>query len=196
MAVNSFNNFTELDAVNGVFQQEPRVFAHDAVAIQIGAINNSAPNHGLKVTNSGSSYQVNDVITLTTGAGATTAAKVKVLAIDSAGAITNYEMNVNSSNGQHESGAEYVVGDTLTQASASPANGSGFAATVSNIDIPHTSKRGACVYVGNGGGNLTVVMESGSEVTFKNVVSGQFLPILIKRLVSVSGTLADVLALY
>jgi len=190
MAVNSFNNFTELDAVNGVFQQEPRVFAHDAKAVVIGAINNSAPNHGLNVTNPGSGYEVNDVIVLTTGAGATSAAYVKVLAKDSAGAITNYEIQ------EDYLGVGYVVGDTLTQASVTPVGGTGFAATVVNIDIPHTSHRGACVYIGNGGGNLTVVMESGSEVTFKNVVSGQFLPILIKRLVGVSGTLADVLALY
>ena len=186
MAINSFNNFTDLDAVNGVFQQEPRVFAHDAKAIVIGAINNSAPNHGLTMTNAGATYSVNDVITLNTLTGSGSSATVKVLAISGtpgSGVITNYEV-VNFGSG-------YAVGDTVDD------GGAGVAAfTINNINIPDTAKRGACVYVGNGGGNITVIMESGSEVTFSNVVSGQFLPILIKRLVSVSGTVANVLALY
>ena len=181
MAVNSFNNFADLDAVNGVFQQEPRVFAHDAKAIVIGAINNSAPNHGLSMTNAGSTYSANDTINVSGGSGS--AAVVTVLKVNVSGAITNYEVST--------VGSAYVVGDTLSD----PGTGSA-AFTVNNIDIPETSSRGACIYVGNGGGNLTVIMESGSEVIFTNVVSGQFLPILIKRLVSVSGTVADVLALY
>ena len=184
MAVNSFNNFTDLDAVNGVFQQEPRVFAHDAKAIVIGAINNSYPGHGLKMTNAGSTYSVGDTINVSGGTGSS--AVVKVLAISGAagsGTITNYEVST--------VGSGYAVGDTLSDPGAGVA-----AFTVTNIDIPHTANRGACVYVGNGGGNLTVIMESGSEVTFANVVSGQFLPILIKRLGSVSGTVANVLALY
>ena len=190
MAVNSFNNFTDLDAVNGVFQQEPRVFAHDAKTIVIGAINNSAPNHGLTMTNAGTGYSVGDVITLSTGASASAAAKVKILKVSTTGVIQNYELNV-TAGGVNEFGVGYVVGDTLTDAGAGVA-----AFTVSNIDIPDTSSRGACVYVGNGGGDITVIMESGSEVTFANVVSGQFLPILIKRLASTSGTVANVLALY
>lgn len=181
MAVNSFNDFTDLDAVNGVFQQEPRVFAHDAKAIVIGAINNSYPGHGLKMTNAGSTYSVNDTIAVSGGTGS--AAVVKVLKVNASGAITNYEVST--------VGSGYAIGDNLTDPGAGVA-----AFTVTNIDIPHTANRGACVYIGNGGGNITVIMESGSEVTFANVVSGQFLPILIKKLVSVSGTVANVLALY
>ena len=184
MAVNSFNDFTDLDAVNGVFQQEPRVFAHDAKAIVIGAINNSYPGHGLKMTNAGATYSVGDTISVSGGSG--TSAVVEVLAIKGApgsGIITNYQVST--------AGSGYAVGDNLTDP------GPGVAAfTVTNIDIPFTANRGACVYVGNGGGNLTVIMESGSEVVFANVVSGQFLPILIKRLASVSGTVSNVLALY
>ncbi len=181
MAVNSFNDFTNLDAVNGVFQQEPRVFAHDAKAIVIGAINNSYPGHGLKMTNAGSTYSVGDTINVSGGTGS--AAVVKVLKVNASGAITNYEVST--------VGSGYAIGDTLSDPGAGVA-----AFTVTNIDIPFTANRGACVYVGNGGGNITVIMESGSEVTFANVVSGQFLPILIKKLVSVSGTVANVLALY
>ena len=184
MAVNSFNDFTDLDAVNGVFQQEPRVFAHDAKAIVIGAINNSYPGHGLRMTNAGSTYSVGDNISVSGGTGSS--AIVKVLAISGAagsGVITNYEVST--------VGSGYTKDDVLTDPGAGTA-----AFTVTNVDVPHTARRGACVYIGNGGGNLTVIMESGSEVTFANVVSGQFLPILIKRLVSVSGTVSNVLALY
>ena len=74
MALNAFNEFTDLDAVNGVFQQEPRVFAHDAAPITIGAINNSDPNHGLNMTSGGTDYAVDDVLTLSTGASASVAA--------------------------------------------------------------------------------------------------------------------------
>lgn len=184
MAVNSFNNFTDLDAVNGVFQQEPRVFAHDAKAIVIGAINNSYPGHGLNMTNAGSTYSVGDNISVSGGTGSS--AIVKVLAISGAagsGVITNYEVST--------VGSGYTKNDVLTDPGAGAAS-----FIVTNVDIPGTSRRGACVYVGNGGGNITVIMESGNEVTFANVVSGQFLPILIKRMVSVSGTVANVLALY
>ncbi len=68
MALTQFNTWEPvLDPVNGVFQQEPRVFAHDAVNIALaGAINNSDANHGILVTNAGSTYTVGDVIELTT----------------------------------------------------------------------------------------------------------------------------------
>ena len=181
MAVNSFNNFTDLDAVNRVFQQEPRVFAHDAKSIVIGAINNSYPGHGLNMTNAGSTYSANDTISVSGGTGSS--AVVTVLKVNASGEITNYEVST--------FGNGYTKDDVLTDPGAGSA-----AFIVTNVDIPHTANRGACVYIGNGGGNLTVIMESGSEVTFANVVSGQFLPILIKRLVSVSGTVSNVLALY
>ncbi len=52
MALTQFNQWEpQLDPVNGVMAQEPRLFAHDAVAVVVGAINNSDSNHGLKVTN-------------------------------------------------------------------------------------------------------------------------------------------------
>ena len=52
MALTQFNQWEpRLDPVNGVMAQEPRLFAHDAVAVVVGAINNSDSNHGLDVTN-------------------------------------------------------------------------------------------------------------------------------------------------
>tara|TARA_R100001443_G_C3332152_1_gene172553 strand:- start:477 stop:1055 length:579 start_codon:yes stop_codon:yes gene_type:complete len=192
MALNAFNEFTDLDAVNGLFQQEPRVFAHDAAPITIGAINNSDPNHGLNMTDGGTDYAVDDVLTLSTGASASVAATLKVLAVAAGGVITNYEL-VNQGAG-YISAQDGGTADNLTSTGGSGNDDATF--TVTNINIPFTQKRGCCVYVGNGGGNLTVIMESGREVVFNNVVSGQFLPILIQRLKAVSGTAANILALY
>ena len=83
--------------LNGNQAAEPRVFAHDAVSIVIGAINHTSQmdkpgfNSGLTVTNFGSGYSVDDVITLSAGSGSS-AAKVKVLAVNAAGVITSYEL--------------------------------------------------------------------------------------------------------
>ena len=98
MALTQFNEWEPtLDPVNGVMQQEPRVFGHDAKLIVIGAINDSDSNHGLNVTNFGTGYLVGELITITTptGTGATTGdrAVVKVLAISAGGIITDYEIS-------------------------------------------------------------------------------------------------------
>jgi mannose/fructose-specific phosphotransferase system component IIA len=55
-----------------------------------------------------------------------------------------------------------------------------------SADIPNTSERGCCVYVGDisGGSNIKVTMESGNEITFTGVVAGSFLPILVKKVFS------------
>ena len=54
----------QLDPVNGLQAQEPRVFAHDAVEVVVGAINNSDANHGITVTDAGRKYEAGDTITL------------------------------------------------------------------------------------------------------------------------------------
>ena len=52
-----------------------------------------------------------------------------------------------------------------------------------------------CVlYVGTGG-NLDVVTEAGDAVTFKNVPSGMFMPVSIRRVLP-TGSAADILALW
>ena len=65
--------------------------------------------------------------------------------------------------------------------------------TITNVDIPDTKERGCCVYVG-AGGNMTVVMESGSSIQFTGLSSGTFLPILVKRVRAATAT--DLIALY
>lgn len=187
MALTQFNEWEpQLDPVNGRQAQEPRVFAHDAHPVVVGAINNSDSNHGITMTSGGANYAVGMVLTMTGGAG--TGAEVTVLAVDS-GVITDYEVST--------VGSAYVVGNSLTQSGASaPAGGTGFTCDVSNIDIPNTQKRGACVYVGAAAGlSLTVIMESGTEVSFNNISAGSILPILIKRVTS-ALTANDLIALY
>jgi hypothetical protein len=185
--------------LNGNQAAEPRVFAHDAVNIVIGAINHTSQidnpgfNSGLTVTNFGGSYSVNDVITLSAGSGSS-AAKVKVLAVDAAGIITSYELT-DSGVSTKPFGEGYVVGDSLTQASVTPAGGTGFAATVNNIDVPNTETRGCCLYVGVAG-DIGIITESGNAATFKGVTAGSFLPLLAKRVTSGIAAIGDVLALY
>ena len=47
-----------------------------------------------------------------------------------------------------------------------------------------------------GGSDIRVTMESGSEVTFKGVTAGSFLPILVTRVWSTGTTASEILALY
>ncbi len=214
MALTQFNQWEpQLDPVNGVMQQEPRVFGHDAKLIVIGAINNTDSNHGLDVTNFGTGYVVGEKFSVTTGtgSGATTGdrAKVTVLAVDSSGVITDYEV--------HQVGAKYQVGDTANQVGSTvlPGGGAGagvnFASTVTNIDIPNTQKRGCCLYVGDitAGAQMKVIMESAKHdgtvgtgypasetVTFEGVLPGGYNPIMVKQLVYNATGPTSVIALY
>lgn len=192
MALTQYNQFDpKLGPVTGVMQQEPRVFAHDAVAAGvIGRINNTDANHGLAVTNYGSGYAVDDVITLSSPALGGTDATVTVLAVNGTGVITNYTMtNV---------GSTYALDEAFTQAGVAPAGGTGFAGNVSNIDIPNTQQRGCCIYIGAAAGlaTLSVVMESGNTAVFNTISGGTIFPILIKRITTAGLAANDVIALY
>ena len=191
----------------GLMYKEPRVFAHDANLIVVGAVNSTWNVNkkikwplnwgGITVTNSGAGYSVDDVIILTTTGGASVAARVTVDAIDGAGAVTDYSVTT--------VGADYQVGNTESDSGAGV-----FACTISNIDIPNTQEAGCCLYVGAAAGIalLRVIMDSAeidlttatgytaaSTITFATVSAGSFLPIMVKQIV---GTYAanDVLALY
>ncbi len=212
MALTQFNQWEpRLDPVNGMMQQEPRVFGHDAKLIVIGAINNTDSNHGLNMTSGGNGganpYVVGDTITLTTGTGTGAVigdrAVITVLAIDADGKVTDYEVTT--------VGANYQVGDTANQVSTTSAAGTGFTSLVTNIDIPSTQKRGCCFYVGDitAGAQMKVIMESAKHndtagtgysatdtVTFEGVLAGGTYPMLIKQLVYNATGPTSVLAIY
>jgi len=176
---------SQLSGLEGNFQAEPRVFAHDAKPIVIGAINNSEADSGLNVTNFGTGYIVGELITVTTPTGTGGAvgdrAVVKVLTINGAGVVLTYEMST--------VGAKYLVGDAASQESTT-GTGTDFAATVSNINIPNTQQRGCCLYIG-AAGNISVIMEGGTEaITFSSLAAGTFLPILVTRITAGTSLIA------
>ena len=169
MALTQFNQFEpKLAGLEGNMQAEPRVFAHDAVSVTIGAINNSDSNHGLDMTSGGTGYTVDDVLTAAGSATGTLAT------------ISNV-------------GTGYLVGDNLTVTGGTGANDATF--DVTNIDIPNTQRRGCCLYIGNSG-DVEVVMESDDSVVFVGAATGAFLPILVKRVVVTNTTATSILALY
>ena len=87
-------------SVIGQEYKQPRVFAHDAHAVVIGAINSTwninkkfpGPMNwgGIKVTNAGTGYAVGMVLTMTGGTGA--GAVITVDAV-SGGVITDYTVS-------------------------------------------------------------------------------------------------------
>ena len=206
----------------GRMYKEPRVFAHDAHPIIVGAINYtwkinrkvppSSPLNwgGITVTNAGNGgvnpYVVDDTITLSAGSG-TVPGVLTVDAVDADGLITDYSFDPTTLTNL---GAGYLVGDSLTQAGTTSAAGTGFTCDITNIDIPNTEKAGCNLYVGAAAGltTLQVIMDgaeidlststgytTASTITFGTVSAGSFLPIMVKQIV---GTYAanDVLALY
>ena len=200
--------------LNGNEAAQPRVFAHDMVPIAIGAINprqegtgalNENIANGLEMTVAGTGHAVGDVLTLNTGAGATVAAKVKVLAVNS-GVITAFALEFSGTvNAPY--GAGYVLDDSLVQAS-STGPGIDFRCTVKNIDLPNTHERGCCLYAGIAiDTGLDLILESGElynttyTARLKGITAGSFLPVLAKRVVAVtlgSGSYAsgDLIAIY
>ena len=192
MALIQFNEFEpKLAGLEGNMQAEPRVFAHDAVSIVIGAVNNSDANHGLHITNFGGGYAPTDTITLSSPAagGAPQRAQVTVDTISGGGAtgpVATYTVTT--------PGSVYVQDEAFTQAATS-GGGAAFAGNVSNIDIPNTQRRGACIYVGNSG-DVEVIMESGNTAVFTGVATGAFLPILVRQVVTTNTTATLMLALY
>ena len=199
--------------VQGNEAAQARVFAHDAVNIVVGAINWSATSDtslaisgGITITSGGNGganpYVVGDEITLTVGSGTDRAVFV-VKSIDSDGKVTNVEQKYNTATMAYSSGAAYTVGYNATQhavvnASGGASAGTGFTATVNDIDIPNTQQRGVCVYIGASTGiaTLTVIMESGRQAVFNTLSAGSVLPILIKRVTGGISATNDVLALY
>tara|TARA_A100000172_G_C3034218_1_gene107880 strand:- start:774 stop:1361 length:588 start_codon:yes stop_codon:yes gene_type:complete len=186
----------ELGPVNGLMQQEPRVFGHDAAAVTPGALSlNLSDSRVLKVTTAGSSYDASDVgdtLTQSSTSGSGTSMQVNITEIDGTtlGAVTVIT-----------AGSGYAPGDTITFSAAS-SGGSGGVATVQpdGITLPNVTTRGAVIYSGKSAAqDITIITEAGNAVEFKNVqpgsVVGDKAPILA---MGVAGTDApvDLVAIY
>tara|TARA_R100000734_G_scaffold11038_1_gene8289 strand:- start:255 stop:830 length:576 start_codon:yes stop_codon:yes gene_type:complete len=181
-----------LDPVNGVMQQEPRVFGHDAVAISAGALNG-----GFTITNGGSGFDSSDVGDTVAQSGASSpsggsGATFNITQV-TGDAVTGVELTSSATGG-----TGYVAGMVITLAAAA-SGGSGCQVTVSSrgADIPNTGKRGAVVYNGKSSAqDITIVTEAGNQVEFKScqpgTVVGHKAPMLAKKLVA--GT--DCVAIY
>jgi hypothetical protein len=208
-------------SVIGQEYKQPRVFAHDAWPVVVGAINYTWNTNkkfpgkmnyaGIIVTDAGDGgvnpYVVGDTITLSAGSG-TVPGVLTVDAIDSDGLVTDFSFDPTTASNL---GAGYVVGDSLTQAATTSAAGTGFECDVNNIDIPNTQEAGCCLYfspAAAAAANITVIMEAAkwdgsagdgypaADVkTFTLVPAGIFLPILVKQVTSAT-VVNDILALY
>ncbi len=192
MALTQYNNWEPtLDAVSGTMAREPRVFSHDAFAVVEGAINYSASYKGITITNGGSGYSVGDVLTESAASGGS-GLVLKVLKV-TGGSVTDFEFSGFTLNDTTSAGSGYSIGEALTFTGGA----NNFTATVSNIDIPNTQKRGCCIYIGASAGitSLSVTMESGRTAVFQTLSAGSILPILVKR-VNTAITGNDVIALF
>ena len=70
---------------------------------------------------------------------------------------------------------------------------SAVALTGSATRIANTEERGCCLYIGTGG-DIEVILEGNTtSVTFKNVPSGHFLPVLATHYIQGGG---DILAIF
>ena len=200
----------------GIMYKQPRVFAHDAWPVVIGAINYTwnmnkqfpgTMNYaGILVTNGGAGYAPTNTIVLTMTGTATAAATLIVDTVDAVtGAVTSFHFDPTTA---ANLGVGYSVGDTETDG-----GGGGFACTITNIDIPNTQEAGCCLYfspAAAAAANINVIMEgatytgdaaadfgyAASDVrTFTLVPVGSFMPVMVKQITS--PTVAnDILALY
>ena len=201
----------------GIMYKQPRVFAHDAWPVVIGAINytwnmnkqfpGTMDYAGILVTDAGAGYAPTNTIVLTQTGGASAAATLIVDTVDGAGAVTSFHFDHTT---VANLGVGYSVGDTETDVAAPP---SPFACTITNIDIPNTQEAGCCLYfspAAAAAANINVIMEGAtytgatllnygydaSDVrTFTLVPVGSFMPVMVKQITSATVT-NDILALY
>ena len=103
-------------------------------------------------------------------------------------------------------GKGYVIGDKVQPATETytTTDPSAFIGDVSSIDLPSTTERGACLYIGEKMTSVTAKMESGELATFKNISAGSFMPLLVTQITTATpdggsaGVISDndIIALY
>tara|TARA_R100000935_G_scaffold22218_2_gene40972 strand:- start:3 stop:560 length:558 start_codon:yes stop_codon:yes gene_type:complete len=185
-----------MNGLNGNEAAQPRVFAHDAIPLNMSVATGATFGFAktLEISNNlGSGFTLNEVVEST----GIKKVKIQITSLKEAGKIGAFRI-VNPGTG-------VAVGEVL---SFVPSGGSDTTSiTVKELGLPGTKQRGACLFVGGAGstGTICVKMESGDIVTFKGVTAGSFLPILaidvLRTAVDGVGTatltdVTDVIALY
>jgi hypothetical protein len=184
-----------MNGLNGNEAAQPRVFAHDAIPLNMSVSTGSTFGFAKTLeitTDNGVGYILNEVVTSTAKS-----VKIQIIALKQNGKIGAIRiLNPGTAN---------AINDVL---SFTPSSGSGTTNfTVKELGLPGTEQRGACLFVGGAGatGTICVKMESGDVVTFKGVTAGSFLPILaidvLRTATDATGTatatdVTDVIALY
>jgi len=184
-----------MNGLNGNEAAQPRVFAHDAVPLNMSVTTGATFGFAKTLeigTNLGVGFTLNEVVESASGK-----VKIQIISLKTDGKIGGVRI-VNPGTGN-------AVNDTLA---FTPSSGSGTTNfTVKELGLPGTDQRGACLFVGGSGTNgvICVKMESGDIVTFKGVTAGSFLPILaidvLRTATDATGTatatdVTDVIALY
>ena len=152
---------------------QPRVFAHDAIQLDTsgssGATYGFAKSLEIDTTNNPVGLTAGDLITGTNGI------VVRALSLKDDGSLGTFDI-VNP-------GAANTVGATITFNSAPITSGS-VVMKVTELGLPGTDERGACIFVGDKGtaGIICIELESGKKAVFKGVTSGSFLPVLARNI--------------
>tara|TARA_R110001583_G_scaffold26479_1_gene95266 strand:- start:4986 stop:5543 length:558 start_codon:yes stop_codon:yes gene_type:complete len=185
-----------MNGLNGNEAAQPRVFAHDAIPLNMSVSTGSTFGFAKTLeisSDNGVGYILNEIITST----GSKSVKIQIISLKANGKIGGVRI-VNP-------GTANAVNDVL---SFTPPSGSGTTSfIVKELGLPGTNQRGACLFVGGAGttGTICVKMESGDVVTFKGVTAGSFLPILaidvLRTATDATGTatatdVTDVIALY
>ena len=207
----------------GTTLKEPRVFAHDAIALANLTGYPPTPAATFTIIDGGTDYAVGVLGTTTLDGG-----KFANVNIVSVGAIDQDVTAVNLAGG--DGGINYTVGDRLrvsggnfdcilevatVTATGSWAFGDPIVApqptfntvpyweekmsytysTSLGATVYHTPGPGAALYVG-ADMDITVINEAGTEVEYKGVAAGSFLPVSVLSVVAGPADLEDVLALF
>tara|TARA_R100001463_G_scaffold16576_1_gene42892 strand:- start:2480 stop:3046 length:567 start_codon:yes stop_codon:yes gene_type:complete len=179
---------SEIEGVVGNMMAEPRVFAHDAKQIVVGAINNTTDVDALEITNDGANYVVGTEVVATGvngGALASGQLPLKIIPTEIGGLGELVKFTIS------DPGSGYAPDDLITFA---PTGALEF--KVLDVDIPNTRQRGCCLYVGTPQLTLRVEMESGSDTIFRGVPAGSFLPIQVVRVIDYGTRATDSAGVY
>ena len=167
--------------VEGNMMAELRMFAHDASGIPtLTSVTSIELIYGGEGYPPGSSTRV-----VSGGAGIGLTVDIEV---DADGIVTSAEINAVGSGYSYEQPDE-----TLTIDGNLP--GEPDATLLISTAIPGTEQRGCCFYIGVAR-NMTVVMESGTPITFSGLQPGLY-PIQITHILAESsGGIGDIIAIY